>query len=90
MKEIFIAAVPSIFTLIGVIITVAVGNKNTNNIIKEQTSLTLYRLEQVERKQDRHNNLIERVYKNEQDIEVLKERISSTNNRIDDIEKNTG
>lgn len=80
MKEILIASIPPLITLIGVIITVAVGSANTNHNIEQQTALTLYRLEQVEKKQDKHNNLIERVYKNEQDIEVIKVR-------IEDIEK---
>lgn len=35
--------------------------------------LTLYRVEQLEKKVDKHNNLIERMYKVERDIAIIKE-----------------
>ena len=45
------------------------------------------KLTALERKQDKHNNLMERTYHNEQDIAVLKEKIAVENNRIDDLEE---
>lgn len=53
----------SVCTLIGVIITVYFGN-----------SKTLYRIEQLEKKQAVHNCLIERMYKVEQKISNLEEK----------------
>lgn len=50
-------------------------------------SKTMYRIEQLEKKQDKHNSLIERVYETEKAIEVLEERQKVTNHRIDDLEK---
>ncbi|MBQ8429077.1 MAG: hypothetical protein IJX30_03160 [Clostridia bacterium] len=50
------------------------------------TKLTSYRLEQLEKKQDKHNSLIERVYKIEQDIAVHDEEIKVANHRISDLE----
>ncbi len=44
------------------------------------------KLSDIEAKQDKHNNLIERTYKNEIDISVLKEKISVENHRIEDLE----
>lgn len=44
------------------------------------------KLSDIEEKQDKHNNLIERTYKNECDISVLKEKISVENHRIEDLE----
>lgn len=48
--------------------------------------LTNYRLEQLEIRVDKHNNLIERTYKLEEDIKVHDEKIKAVNQRIDDIE----
>jgi len=44
------------------------------------------KLVDIEAKQDKHNNLIERTYKNEKDISVIKEQIKVENHRIDDLE----
>lgn len=52
-----------LFTLAGVIITVAVGN-----------SKTLYRIEQLEKRVTAHNNLIERMYAAEKEIDIIKAR----------------
>ena len=61
----FVAAlVPSALTLIGVIIT---NRKNA--------ALISYRIEQLEKKQDKHNNVIERQFKLEQQVQDLKEMI---------------
>lgn len=40
----------------------------------------------LEKEQSKHNSIIERTYKNEKDIEVLKEQIKVENHRIDDLE----
>lgn len=48
--------------------------------------LTNYRLEQLESRVNKHNNLIERTYKLEEDIKLHEEKINTTNRRIDDIE----
>lgn len=42
----------------------------------------------LEKKQDKHNCLIERTYLIEKDISVLKEQIKVENHRIDDLEDN--
>lgn len=70
-----VAIITGAFTLIGVIVTVIASNKNTIEQMKEQTKLTLYRIEQLEKKQDKHNTLIERMYKAEDDINVLDKRV---------------
>lgn len=52
-------------------------------------SKTLYRIEQLEKKQDMHNSLIERMYKVEDRVNVLDERVKVANNRIEDLENKT-
>ena len=50
-------------------------------------SKTIYRIEQLEKKQDIHNQVIERVYQLEKVTEVLEERQKTANHRIDDLEE---
>lgn len=49
--------------------------------------LVNYRLEQLEKKVEKHNNVIERTYQLEEDEAILEEKIKVANHRIDDLEK---
>jgi hypothetical protein len=49
--------------------------------------LIAYRLEQLEKKVDAHNHLIERTFKLEESEAVQNEQIKSINHRIEDLEK---
>ncbi len=53
----------------------------------ESQRLITYRLDQLESKVDKHNNVIERVYNLEKDADVIKEQIKAANHRIEDIEE---
>lgn len=64
MEGIVIAIITSIASLMGTIFAVMLSN-----------SKTLYRIEQLEKAQTKHNNLIERMYKVEKDVAVLDERV---------------
>ena len=50
-------------------IVVCIINNTYNN------RLIAYRIEQLEKKMDKHNNLIERVYQLEKDMAVIKEHV---------------
>ena len=50
------------------------------------SKLTSYRIEQLEKKVEKHNNLVERVYKLEQHAAVTDEKIAVANHRIEDLE----
>ena len=52
--------------------------------------LTSYRLEQLERRVQAHNNLIERTYKLEERTELQEEKIKVANHRISDLEEKCG
>ena len=75
-SEIIVAALSLIGTLGGSIIGILTSNK-----------LTTYRIEQLEKKQDKHNSLIERVYEIEQHNAVVDEEIKVANHRISDLEQ---
>lgn len=51
------------------------------------SKLTQYRLEQLEKKVQAHNNLIERTYKLEERTELQEEKIKVANHRIEDLEQ---
>lgn len=54
---------------------------------KKTTALITYRLEQLEDKVDKHNRVIERTYRLEENEALLEERVRVANHRIDDLEK---
>lgn len=49
--------------------------------------LTQYRLEQLEKRVQAHNNLIDRTYKLEEHAELQDEKLRVANHRIEDLEK---
>ena len=49
--------------------------------------LTSYRLEQLEKKVEVHNKVIDRVYKLEERTELQEEKIRVANHRIGDLEE---
>lgn len=83
MVEIAVALI----TLAGVIITVVVGNKSTKKDIKSNADLTIYRIDQLEKKVEKHNQVVERVYILEKRDAVEEEEIKVINHRIADLEK---
>lgn len=54
--------------------------------ILTSSKLTNYRMEQLEKKVEKHNNLIERTYKLEEEEKITEEKIKVINHRIDDLE----
>lgn len=55
--------------------------------IMASNKLTLYRLEQLEKKVDKHNSVIERTYQLEKRCDLHEEKIKVANHRIDDLEE---
>lgn len=73
--EIVVAIVSGCFTFLGVVVTVIVGNKKSAKKVEEQTELTLYRIKELEKKQNQHNNLIERTYELEGAVRELQHEV---------------
>lgn len=86
MNELIVALVTGGLSLLGTVITVIVGFKQTSKQVDAKTDLTIYRIEQLEAKQDKHNTLIERTYKLEEKADLMQERMKVANHRLDDIE----
>lgn len=78
MSETVIVAILSLIgTLAGSLLGIIAANK-----------LVIYRIEQLEKKVEKHNNVLERVYDLEKSEAVIKEEIKVANHRIDDLESN--
>lgn len=74
-ESIIVALVSLAGTLGGSFLGVVAANK-----------LTTYRIEQLEKKVDKHNQVVERVYLLEKRDAVEEEEIKVINHRIDDLE----
>lgn len=55
--------------------------------IVANTKMTNYRLEQLEKKVEKHNSLIDRTYNLEERITLNEEKIKVANHRLDDLER---
>ena len=71
--EVITAALSLVGTLVGTLGGIALSSNLTN-----------YRIEQLEKKVEKHNN---RTYELEKEYSVLDERIRVANHRIEDLEK---
>lgn len=76
ITEIIIAVISLIGTTIGTYGGIRASNKMTN-----------YRIEQLEKKVEKHNNVVERMYKIEENQAVINNNIKVANHRIDDLEE---
>ena len=74
-STIIVAVISGLFTLVG-----------TLGGILASSRLTAYRIEQLEKKVDKHNQVIDRVYRLEQRDAVFDEEIKVANHRINDLE----
>lgn len=76
MTEILVALIGLAGSGLGSVLGILVSSK-----------LTQYRLEQLEKKVEIHNRVIDRVYKLEKRTELQEEKIKVANHRIGDLEK---
>ena len=53
---------------------------------RKAQALMAYRLEELEKKVDKHNKLVERTYRLEEARAVLEEKIDVVNHRLKDLE----
>ena len=74
--EVITAALSLMGTLVGTLGGIALSSNLTN-----------YRIEQLEKKVEKHNNLITRTYKLEQEFAVMDEKVKVANHRSDALEE---
>ena len=69
----------AIFGLVGTVIGSLLG-------VLASAKLTTYRIEQLEKKVEKHNNLMDRTYKLESYKEVVAEEINHINHALEELE----
>lgn len=79
METIFASFVSAAVTLIVCII----NNKSQND---KTRALMEYKLDELTERVNKHNNLIERTYRLEEDVALHEEKIKVANHRIEDLE----
>jgi hypothetical protein len=80
MEAIIVALITGAFAFTGTFLSVYFANRKS-------TALITYRIDELEKKVHKHNNLIERMYKIEENCRVLDEKMKVANHRITDLEK---
>ena len=75
-STIIIALISFAGTLLGTFGGIVTSNK-----------LTVYRIEQLEKKVEQHNNVVKRVYELEKEKAVFEEELKVANKRIRDLEE---
>ena len=75
MTEIIVALIGIVGSIVTCVITNSINNKRF-------TDLVSYRLQELEKKQDIHNGVIERVYKIEQHNAVMDEVIKELKTKV--------
>lgn len=77
--ELVVALLAFLGTVVGSIAGILTANKLTN-----------YRIEQLEKKVEKHNSVVEKMYGLESRTDVLEEKVKVANHRIDDLESKGG
>lgn len=72
--------------IIVALVTFAGSAIGTVGGILATNKLMSYRIEQLEKKVDKHNRVVERMYEAEKKISVISEEIKVANHRIEDME----
>lgn len=75
-SAVFVAVISGLCTLAGSALGVIAAGKLTN-----------YRIGQLERKVEKHNHLVERMYSLEDRMNIIGEKMKVANHRIEDLEQ---
>lgn len=75
-EGIIVAIISGVLSFAGVCLTVIFTNSKTAKQVEAQAELTRYRIGELEKAQAKHNSLIERMYKVEERVGVLEERVT--------------
>lgn len=74
MNDIVVALVGGLCVAVPNILATILTHKSNSKKNEETKELTLYRINQLEKKVDKHNNLIDRMYKVENRISILEDK----------------
>lgn len=82
-----IAAMLSAFAAIVVsVINSRVQHRQLLTELDKHSEMQAYRIEQLEKKVEKHNLVVERTFELERRVDVVEEKIRVANHRLDDLE----
>ena len=73
--EVIIALISGLCVAIPSLVATLVSNKNSKRQAEDNKNLTLYRIDQLETKVDKHNSVIERTFKLEEKVHEMADDI---------------
>ena len=88
MVTIIAALISASAAIVVCIINANISQKKLIAELDKRDKLQAYRIVQLEKKVDKHNNLVERTYHLEEQVSVQEEKIKVANHRIEDLENN--
>lgn len=80
METIISSFITGVVAIVTCVVSQIINNSKTRALIE-------YRLLELEKKQDKHNQVIERTYKLEESTALQEEKIKVINHRLADLEK---
>lgn len=91
MTETVIAAlIAGAVTLIVCVINNLFQQRKAEERQQQTISMLEYKLDNLTRQVEKHNNLVERMYSIEEKATLYEEKMKVANHRIDDLEKHAG
>ena len=79
METIIVALISGLCVAVPSVIATFINNANNRN-------LTIYRIDELEKKVTKHNNLVERMYDVEKKIEVHEEEYHGLKEKVESLE----
>lgn len=86
MESIIVAVITGGLSLVGVVISNLTSNKKIETQLQVSQAVMDTKIQELSDRMNKHNNLVERVYKLEQEQAVTSEKMAVANHRISDIE----
>ena len=86
MATIISSVITGLIAIVVCIINANSSHKATLAELDKHNEMQLYRIEQLEKKVEKHNNIVERTYRLEEATALQEEKIKVANHRIDDLE----
>lgn len=88
METIVCALISAASAIVVGVISSHTQHKKLITELEKHDEMNAYRINQLEAKVDKHNNLVERMYRLEENAHVTDEKLKVANHRIDDLERN--
>ena len=87
MSTVLCSLISAAAAILVCVINSEINHRKLLSELEKRDDLQAYRIEQLEKKVDKHNNLVERTYHLEEKASLYEEKIRVANHRINDLEQ---